>query len=80
MITWAFLESLGPELGGCFRMTVDVVYLGDWVSKKGGPRSNFLKRGVCVGWSGRDKYYFSNWLAVDTALLHICSAYGHMNE
>lgn len=30
----AFLESLRPELGGCFRMTVDIVYIGDWISEK----------------------------------------------
>lgn len=30
VITWAFLESPDPELGGCLRMTVDIVYISDW--------------------------------------------------
>lgn len=33
-MTWIFLESLNPELGSYFRMTVGIVYVGDWLLKK----------------------------------------------
>lgn len=79
VMTWACLESLDPELGDCFRMTVDIVT--DF--QKAGPSTNLKKRRESVGFIGKiniTSLVDLLWVTSFSSYTCICSVCEHMNK